>query len=180
VKPDHNFLNPRSQLSGLFHVIFESLFFYMKSILVIIAVLFCISACNTNKKPKKEEGSKTGVEKLMQEIDDIHIAGMSKMAELTRLNQQTKKLIDSLAALPAKPPVAGFKTKLDSLSADLSQAEANMEQWMNDFYNNPDTLAGNESLRMQYLEAQKTKAGEVRDAITRNIQKADSLLKTRF
>lgn len=152
----------------------------MKKILVITFLLYTISACNSNKKPEKETGAQTAVEKIMQEIDDIHIEGMSKMAALTKFNQQTRKLIDSIAALPSKAPVSGFKTKLDSLSSDLSRAEADMEEWMTDFYNNPDTLAGDETARMQYLEKQKNIAASIRDAIKRNIEKADSILKIKF
>lgn len=152
----------------------------MKKSILILPALFLLLACNSNKKPKKEDGPQTGVEKLMQEIDDIHIEGMSKMAALTKFNQQTRKKIDSISALPARESVAAYKAKLDSLSADLSRAESNMEQWMNDFYNNPDTLSDNESLRMQYLEGQKSKAAEIRDAIIKNIQKADSLLSMKF
>jgi chromosome segregation ATPase len=150
-----------------------------KFIIIIISFSFLVS-CNSNKKPKRDDTPVSSIEKLKQEIDDIHIQGMSKMAALTKLQQQTRKIMDSISALPNKEPLVSMKNKLQQLNAELSTAEANMEAWMNDFYNNPDTLADNETERNKYLSAQKSAAEKVRDAIKNGIQKADSLLKAKF
>lgn len=152
----------------------------MKKILFAFSALLIICACNSNKKPERETTDLTPLERLKHEIDDIHIEGMSKMAELTKLEQRTKKILDSLSTLPDKEPITSMKKGFESLAAELKQAEEGMDNWMNDFYSKPDTLDDDESEKKKYLEDQKSVARQIRDAITNGIRKADTLISRTF
>jgi hypothetical protein len=154
----------------------------MKSILLslfFISLLF-LNACNSGgKKPKPRDGEPVSMaDSLMKEIDDIHIKGMSKMAQLTRLQSQVRARIDSIAKLneSQQKPIAAYKRDLDSLIKDLEFAEFSMDKWMMDFYDNPDTLSDKPAERENYLVREKQNAERIRDGILNGISRADSLL----
>lgn len=151
--------------------------------LFILGLVFA-SSCKNSDDKNRQPGDKplSLVDSLLKEIDDVHIDGMKKMADLTKLQQQTKRVIDSMNTLPSK--IAGatavYKERLDSLLKELDYAEFAMDKWMPEFYANTDTLANNISERIRYLTTEKIKAAKIKDAILGGIQKADSLLKAKF
>jgi len=102
------------------------------------------------------------------------------LGKVARAEQATKRLLDSIAKLPAKARQAAepLKVKLDSLKSDLSYAEFAMNRWMDEF--NMDSAIDNAKERARYLEEEKLKVTKVKEAILSSLQKADSLLKVKI
>ncbi len=155
-----------------------------KYILIPFVCVTLLLACNNADKKHEghgKDGPKTRVDSLMKEIDDLHIKGMSKMGNLTKLQQEARKVADSINRLPAgeKDALISYQKSLDSLLKDLDYAEFAMDKWMPEYYANTDTLADNEEERIKYLNSEKTKAQKITEVILNGIQKADSLLKAK-
>ena len=135
----------------------------MKVIQTFVIAFFTISitACNSieNKHNNNLQTNepKTKADSLMKEVDDDHITGMAKMGRLTRAEQTTRRLLDSIAKLPSKAQQAAapLKIKLDSLQKELSYAEFAMNKWMNEF--NMDSSVNNMQERINYLGSEKLK-----------------------
>ena len=158
----------------------------MKAIHLFVIAFFTISITACNSIDNNHNGHlqtnepKTKADTLLKEVDDDHITGMSKMGRLTRAEQTTRRLLDSIAKLPAKARQAAepVKVKLDSLQKQLSYAEFAMNKWMNEF--NMDSSVNNMQERVNYLGSEKLKVSKVKEAILSSLQKADSLLKNKF
>ena len=144
---------------------------------LVLAIIFAMS-CGNDSGPTKR--SKTQLDSLLDDVMDGHNIGMAKMGKLTRAEQTTKRLLDSIAKLPGKARQAAepFKVKLDSLQKDLSYAEFAMNRWMDEF--NVDSAIDNATERIKYLEEEKLKVTKVKEAILVSLQKADSLLKVKL
>jgi len=158
----------------------------MKAFQILVITFLTLSnfACNSlenknNGHPQTNE-PKTKADSLLKDVDDDHITGMAKMGRLTRAEQTTRRLLDSIAKLPAKARQAAepVKVKLDSLQKELSYAEFAMNKWMNEF--NMDSSINNVEERINYLGSEKLKVSKVKEAILSSLQKADSLLKDKF
>ncbi|HLG40774.1 MAG TPA: hypothetical protein VI461_13940, partial [Chitinophagaceae bacterium] len=79
----------------------------MKKTAFLLAALFCIFiiACNNSDDNKKEEVSnmqKAKADSLEKEVMEGHDAAMPKSTKIPKLRQEAKRLIDSIARLPAK------------------------------------------------------------------------------
>jgi len=144
---------------------------------LVLAVIFAMSCGNDSGQSKQ---SKTQLDSLLDDVMNGHNIGMSKMGKLTRAEQTTKRLLDSIAKLPEKARKAAepLKVKLDSLKNDLSYAEFAMNRWMDEF--NMDSAIDNAKERARYLEEEKLKVTKVKEAILSSLQKADSLLKVKI
>ena len=147
---------------------------------VAISIIACNNAENKDNGHGPATEPQTQADSLMKDVDDDHITGMAKMGRLTRAEQTTRRLLDSLAKLPvkARQAAAPLKAKLDSLQKDLSYAEFAMNKWMNEF--NMDSAVNNAEERIRYLGSEKRKVSKVKEAILSSLQKADSLLKNKF
>lgn len=123
---------------------------------------------------------KTGADTLYDAVMDGHNEGMGKMGRLTRAEQTTRRLIDSIAKLPqkAQQAAAPLRVKLDSLQKELSYAEFAMNKWMDEI--NFDSAKTDLKKRIEYLESEKLKVNKVKDAINNSLQKADSLIRDKF
>ena len=158
----------------------------MKAVQILLVVLITITISACNSVENKHNGHlqtnepKTKADSLLRDVDDDHITGMAKMGRLTRAEQTTRRLLDSISKLPAKARQAAepIKVKLDSLQKELSYAEFEMNKWMNEF--NMDSSVNNEQERINYLGSEKLKVSKVKEAILSSLQKADSLLKDKF
>jgi hypothetical protein len=106
-------------------------------------------AVTDNGESKK---AKTQIDSLLDDVLDGHNIGMAKLGKLTRAEQATKRLLDSIAKLPEKGRRAAepLKVKLDSLKSDLSYAEFAMNRWMDEF--NMDSAIDNAKERARYLK----------------------------
>lgn len=144
------------------------------------ASLLVLTACNNNDSKKDTASAETVLaDSLNKQVDDVHIKGMAKMARLSKMQQRTQQLLDSLGKLPAKARQAAtpVKEELEGLLKELNYADFAMDKWMTEFYvDHKDTLKDNLSARIEYLRNQQTVAGKVTDAILGSLQKGDSLL----
>ena len=147
---------------------------------VVLSVIFAISCNENHSGQSKDAGPKTRTDSLLSDVMDGHNIGMAKMGRLTRAEQTTRRLLDSIAKLPAKARQAAepLKIKLDSLQKELSYAEFAMNKWMDEF--NMDSAVDNAKERIKYLEEEKLKVTKVKEAILSSLQKADSLLKAKL
>jgi len=146
---------------------------------LVLSVIFIIS-CGENDNGHRGAVLKTRADSLLNDVMDGHNIGMGKMGRLTRAEQTTRRLLDSVAKLPARAYEAAepLKVKLDSLQKELSYAEFAMNKWMDEF--NADSAVDNPKNRINYLEDEKLKITKVKEAILGSLQKADSLLKGKF
>jgi hypothetical protein len=152
----------------------------------IVASISILIACNNaDKQHEGHQGHTTGTpqtkeDSLYTDVMDGHNVGMAKMSKIRALQAEVKKVLDSIASLPARAQQAAapFKTKLDSLTTDLSYAEMAMDKWMSEF--KMDSAKNNIEERIKYLTEEKLKVGKVKEAILGSLQKADSLLKAKF
>ncbi len=155
-------------------------------IVIVAASILILTACNN--ADKKHEGHaghttetpKTKEDSLYADVMDGHNVGMAKMSKIRTLQAEVKKVLDSIATLPAKAQQAAtpLKIKLDSLAADLSYAEIAMDKWMMEF--NMDSAKDNIEKRIKYLTEEKLKIEKVKSSILTGLQKADSLLKAKL
>ena len=157
-----------------------------------IGVLFITSiiACNGGDKKQEiqvipanhDKKPKTLVDSLLKYIDDGHLTGMSKMSSLHKAKKEVQAVFDSIGKLPAgaQQKAAKFRASLNAVIKDIENADAGMEIWMPEYFENTDTLADNVSERIKYLNTEKIKVDKIKDAILTSLQKADSLLKAKF
>jgi hypothetical protein len=152
----------------------------MKNIFPLAVVLSVILVISCENDKGSEAASRTRTDSLLNDVMDGHNFGMAKMGKVTRAEQTTRRLLDSLAKLPAKARQATepLKIKLDSLQKELSYAEFAMNKWMDEF--NADSAVDNPKDRINYLEDEKIKIAKVKEAILGSLQKADSLLRGKF
>ena len=144
--------------------------------LLTVAAIFAMSCGNDSGQTR----SRTQLDSLLDDVMDGHNIGMSKMGKLTRAEQTTKRMLDSIAKLPEKARRAAepLKVKLDSLKSDLNYAEFATNKWMDEF--DVDSAIDNAKDRVKYLEEEKHKVNKVKEAILNSLQKADSLLKMKI
>jgi hypothetical protein len=158
----------------------KSIFYFV--FLVTISIVGCDDAANDHKVNAKDNEPQTEADSLKKAVDDDHIIGMSKMGRLTRAEQTTRRLLDSIEKLPvkARQAAAPFKNKLDSLQKELSYAEMAMEKWMRELKR--DSVIDNMNMeeRIKYLSSEKLKVSKVKENILKGIQKADSVLNNKF
>ncbi len=160
----------------------------MKKVFIPLIVVFTIAIISCNNSDKKQEDHsghttdvpKTQADSLMADVMDGHNVGMAKMGKIRAMQNEVKKVLDSIATLPAKAQQAAapLRAKLDSAAADLSNAEMAMDKWMTEF--NMDSAINNIDERIKYLTEEKLKVGKVKAAILGGLQKADSLLKAKL
>jgi len=155
----------------------------MKKIIFIIPALFFLIACNNNAEDNsaKATGSqKVTADSLEKAVMDGHDVGMSKMGKLSKMKNEAQRLIDSIDHLPAKAQeaAASAKKNLQSVANDLDNAIAAMNSWMEGF--NYDSARENLEQRIKYLTNEKLKVDNVKESILSSLQKADSVLKSKF
>jgi hypothetical protein len=137
-------------------------------------------ACNSGENSSAAREERTKKDSLLEEVDDGHIQGMAKMGKLTLAEQTARRMLDSIAKLPAKARNAAepLRIKLDSLQKELSYAENAMEKWMKEF--NRDSAINDAQKQIDYLANEKLKVSKVKEAILTGLQRADSVLKAKF
>jgi seryl-tRNA synthetase len=157
----------------------------MKKIVFILPALLLMSivACNNtteNKTVESNTPTKAQADSLENDVMEGHNTGMAKMSKMSRLQQEAQRLIDSIDKLPARARQAAepYKDKLRSLSKDLDNAGSAMNTWMEEF--KYDSARENIEQRIKYLTDEKLKVGAVKEKILTTLQKADSLIKTKF
>lgn len=155
----------------------------MKKILFLLSIIFSvlIISCNNNAEQDDPEAkANPQADSLMADVMDGHDDGMAKMGKIRSMRAEISRLIDSIQTLPAKAKDAAgpLRSRLDSIAADLSNAETAMDKWMTEF--DMDSAKNNAEKRIQYLLDEKIKVSKVKEAISNGLRKADSVLKARF
>ena len=148
--------------------------------LITISLIACNNAENKHNGHGQSNKPKTQADSLFNDVMDGHNVGMAKMGKLTRAEQTTRRLLDSIEKLPAKARQAAepLRVKLDSLQKNLSYAEFAMNKWMEEF--NMDSAINDMQERVKYLDSEKIKVSKVKEAILGSLQAADSVLKQKF
>jgi uncharacterized lipoprotein NlpE involved in copper resistance len=159
-----------------------------KLIFIIPALCIVLVACNNSEnKTAETPGTKTmqadsvkQADSLEKEVMDGHNVGMARMSKMSKLQQEARRLIDSLDKLPAKAKEAArpYRGKLESLVNNLEDAKASMNKWMEEF--RYDSARNDLEKRIKYLGEQTIKVSKVKEAILGSLQEADSLIKSKF
>jgi hypothetical protein len=120
----------------------------------------------------------TKEDSLHKEVMDGHDVGMAKMGRIRKYLAQIQQQLDSIGKLPVKQADNQYVHALSALQQELKKAENGMNTWMEEYQD--DSAKTNETLRIQYLQAEKEKVQAVKTQILQSLQRADSLLlKTR-
>ncbi|SDD81893.1 viral A-type inclusion protein [Niabella drilacis] len=150
----------------------------MKSLFFPLAMVLLMACGNSGQQSASDtgDGPKTKADSLLQEVIDGHDVAMPKMKKLERLMKESSSAIDSLGKLPAadQKQNAALKTNLEAVLNELRGADKAMHEWMNGF--KYDSLQNNEPERIKYLEDQKTKVNQMKDAVLSSISKAEGVL----
>lgn len=151
----------------------------MKKYIIIVIATLSLVACNSNEE-KTPDAATAKADTLIKEVMEGHDVGMAKTPRLSKAQKEAQRLLDSISKLPAKSQelAAGLKARLDSLKKDLEYADMAMNKWMKEF--NYDSAANNVEKRIEYLAEEKIKVNKVKDAILNSLQRADSVLKSKF
>jgi hypothetical protein len=149
----------------------------MKQIFQFLVFVFLI-ACN-NSESNKKEAVKMQADSLLHAVMEGHNIGMAKMSQVGEAKNRIQKVLDSISSLPTNLQRSStqYKMELDSAFNRLTFAGYNMEKWMDEF--NMDSFVNNSDKRIKYLESEKIKISNVKDAMISSLQKADSVLKRR-
>jgi len=149
-----------------------------------IAIAFLlIMACNdaSTDTPRTDGFSAKPITKedsLHKEVMDGHDVGMAKMLPIRKYLVRIQQQLDSIGKLTVKQQDKQYLQSLTALQQELQDAVNGMNTWMDKY--REDSAKGNETLRIQYLEAEKVKVEAVKTQILQSLQHADSLLlKTR-
>lgn len=148
------------------------------TVILSVLALVLISCGGEDSKQKSPEAKLA--DSLYKDVMNGHDVGMAKMGRLTRAEQTTRRMLDSIKNLPAKAQQAAepLRIKLDSLQKDLSYAEFAMNKWMEEF--NIDSALNQLDQRIEYLKSEKIKVTKVKESILNGLEKADSVLKSKF
>ena len=140
--------------------------------------LFLLPADKSKKKEKElhvrmgfRKRLETKKDSLYHDVMEGHDVGMSKMGKISGYLKTVKGSLDSLKT--SKKPDKNRISLLESISADLNQADYSMNRWMEEF--KPDSAENNEPVRLAYLESEKDKISRIKDRILNALTRADSL-----
>jgi hypothetical protein len=145
--------------------------------LMLVFLLFLIVSCHNPASNGK--AAKTRTDSLLDEVMEGHNMGMAKMSKLNEAKNAIQQVLDSISRLSTnlQKSSAQYKMQLDSVFNRLTVANYAMEKWMSEF--NMDSSLNNTEQRIKYLESEKIKISNVKDAMISGLQKADSVLKKR-
>jgi hypothetical protein len=102
------------------------------------------------------------------------------MGALVNTQNEIKRLLDSIAKLPAKTrnAASAYKVKLDSALSDLNKADYLMNTWMEEY--SLDSMKNNVKERINYLTSENGKVGVMNKSILGSLSRADSLVRSKF
>ena len=147
--------------------------------LFIAVTCLLILACNDapTDSPRTDGFSAkplTKEDSLHKEVMDGHDVGMAKMGRIRKYLAQIQQQLDSIGKLTVKQQDKQYLQSLTALQQELKNAESGMNTWMEEYQD--DSAKTNETLRIQYLQAEKEKVQAVKTQILQSLQRADSLL----
>ncbi len=148
-------------------------------LVIFLTFLSALIACNQEEKPIRKDGfsevPKTREDSLYKEVMDGHDIGMAKIRDVKKAASKAQQQLDSLNALPKEKIDVNYRQALKDLQEDLNYADFGMFEWMKEF--KVDSAKSNPELRVRYLEAERQKVLNVKEAILSSLKKADSLMK---
>jgi hypothetical protein len=109
-----------------------------------------------------------GNQALYDDVMKVHDEVMPKMNDIYKLREQLKKQISDTPGMAAKK-----KEEIESTIIKLDSASEEMMVWMRNFNPLPDSL-GEDSAR-EYLEKEKVKVNEVKEAMLQAIEEAKAI-----
>lgn len=148
----------------------------MTKVLTLIVLLAVLTSCNNSATPvehtKENNASipRTLSDTLYREVMKGHDVGMAKIGELMRYQQLLRQKADSIGQTKTGD---ARKSVLDSVLEDLTQAEALMNQWMQEF--EPDHAGSTEEEKISFYLSEKEKIDTVNARILRSIEKAKGI-----
>jgi predicted RNase H-like nuclease (RuvC/YqgF family) len=156
-----------------------------KIILALPALLFILfAACNNDVQTNSQESK---VDSLANEVEDVHNIVMPKSMKIPNLRKEISRITDSINKLAPKQrqAAASYLSKLDSLDKELGYAYDSMENWMKSFGEkldefNRDSTKVTAEQKIQYYTQEKINIDKIKEAVLDNVQKADSLLRSKF
>ena len=164
----------------------------MKKLFFACSIALFIGLTSCNDSGDKKAGSVSGnlkaqADSLENEVLKGHDITMPKSMKIPDLQQNIKRLIDSIDKLPAKAKEAAssYKAQLQSMDKELGDAYTSMDNWMEAFGQrmqelNSDSLKTHYEEKVKYYSQEKLKIDKIKDAVLGSVQKADSLLKAKF
>jgi len=154
----------------------------LRFIIALVSFGLMAGACNDASHDEHVEHKngyapvlKTREDTLFHEVMKGHDAGMAVLGKLRGKIKETTSQLDSLNKLSAKKVDATYKQALTSIHTDLTNADTEMDNWMQKF--KLDSVADNKELRIKYLEGERDKVSAVKEHIFSALERADSLLK---
>ena len=128
-------------------------------------------AASTDRQNGYTKELKTRQDSLFEEVMEGHDVGMSKTGQLTGYLKNIRTSIDSVKK---QHPVDQQRILvMESILADLNQADFSMNRWMEEF--KLDSAENNEPVRIAYLESERDKVTRIKERILNSIKRADSL-----
>ncbi len=132
----------------------------MKSTISILVITLVIFSCN-----RKEE--------LYDQVMEIHDISMAKMDKIMSLKSDLKEKIQTLSMDSVNDHSAKIN-EMESILADLNEADEGMMSWMRDFHSNYENMQRDEI--MEYLENQREKITQVGQTMNEAISQAEDYL----
>ena len=144
-----------------------------------ISLIVILGACGNNSdSTERADGfsktSTTPEDSLFDAVMEDHDIAMPKMKQLERSRLQLDAKADSLTKLKSSATKT-LQTEYRAVSAELKQAEDNMNKWMDEF--SLDSAQNETPQRLPYLTSQKKKVARVKEDVLSALAKADSTLK---
>lgn len=164
------------------HLIFMNRSFFLAAAISTMTIIACNNSDeHANHDTAKSTEPAAQADSLFKEVMHGHDEAMAaQMTKMEKAKATVQQMIDSIGKLPAKAKeeAAPYKEKLNLVLQDLNDAGNKMNTWMVDF--NIDSAKDNIEQRIKYLTEEKLKVNDVKDAIFKSINKADSLIKQKF
>lgn len=148
----------------------------MTKALTIIVLLAVLASCDSSTTPVEsiQENNasipRTLSDTLYREVMKGHDVGMAKIGELMRYQQLLRQKADSIDQTRNGDT---HKSILDSVLEELTQAEALMNQWMQEF--EPDHAGSTEEEKTSFYLSEKEKIDTVNARILRSIERAKEI-----
>lgn len=154
--------------------------FFAALLIITASMVACNNADSGKDVRESAQNLKEKADSLYDSILKGHDVGMAKYEKLKRARTRTQEMIDSLDKLPAqaRKASADLRARLSSLGQELADAKDGMDKWMAEI--NFDTLSNDIQEKVHYYTSENEKTQKMKAAILNSLQKADSLLKTKF
>jgi hypothetical protein len=139
--------------------------------------VFVIGCNNEEKKPAENLSQQQQADSLEQQVIEGHDVAMSKSMKIADIQAEVKRIIDSIAKLPAKAQseAVSYRARLEEVYKELGDANASMEKWMDEF--DLDSAKNDLEQRIKYLADEKLRVDKVKDAVLSSVEKANNLIK---